>query len=819
MKQSFTSYGVWSSIFRYIKDSKLLTVVDIIMSLIVTLVIIMCFVTMALAEDLVYDPATSPLESELIIGSYKLAFYPKGGSTHNNVWVRHDLNGYIVGGLNPMVTPGTSESSHNTVFVGSADPLTRITIGGLVEGGEASISGIRDALAVAIAANNRVFVSNAEIHGVYGGVADLPDSPGAVGYANDNLVRVENTTIDNSATDIRNAAAAYVNATMEYVQPYVKGDRTVVANRNTMYFANGLFQNLYGASVRLLFTASEGERHDVEASFNTVEVVDSSLVNMKAEGALGKAYGQIAGTYVSKQSPGDIKAHHNTVTLRGDTSVGEVWGTLLTLAPGAYSASDEVELYLGNTLNVVLPGEGGITVARTVANFQVFNFRFSAAASAGGGAVGLAAGDVIYLSDGYPNLPEEEPPIQPLAGPAPGAQDRAARVGSVDLEPDGGIPQDGTAYELMSAENGIIPGDFSQTEATGSMGPFIVLEYDLSLTARSLFATLRRSLAHPQLVDPGAAGGGSLAMVGQGSALAAERFLDPGLSFDDTDGGLALPGPSCPNPAFAASYGRNSYDDGGKLTLRGFNWAVGVGCRMGLPRGALSLGAFAEGGRADYESSHPAGGYPAISGDGESSYLGGGLAARMEFGPTRAGRPYLLAGARLGRARTSYLTTGFDPLAGGPLSLETEAAYRGASAGAGLLLQPGPDSALDLRLGFAWTGIDGDSAPTSAGEPIEFEGGDSKVASASLGLTGRLSGPLMARVGLGALHEFDGETRASVRGRRIRPSSLEGASGSIGLGLEFSPGVGHPFRAGLSFQGYAGRRRGQEASARLTYLF
>lgn len=818
MKQLLRPDGIMSTIFRYFKDPKFILFIDIVFSFVMVLIMILCFVALAMAEDITYDPLTSALLPNPYSTTGNMGFFPTGGPSHNTVTVAYDIDGFVAAGINATKLPGLAESSHNVAWIGSEDPLTRITVRDTIHAAEVYVRAVADDDSVARAEYNELHVTNVNSYGFYGASITLMESPLSEGHANHNLTRIVGSTFNDSYGK-HLAAGVSITFSAEPLSMNIWSSGAAYANHNTLYFEDSWAQNVYGTYIQYFYTAPQGLRQDTESSYNHLVVVDSGPHSQNPVSQSVTAIGRLAGAYVIKFSQGYVQAHHNSVTVQGNTAVGEIFGTYYQMHQDDPTPLSEIEVYLGNTLNVVLPKEGGIEVSGVVANFQYFSFLFDARADSG--STGLSAGGKIYLSDAYPLKKNQ---VMPLAV-TPQPELRQAKVLGVNLTPDGDIPADGTTYVLLASDAGIDPGDFDQTEADGSMGPFILLKFDLSLNANSLSAVLRNSRAHPQLEDPASAGNAGLAFVSQGSDLSQSGLFDPGISFLDEGAGekagdIAMPEPSCPRPAFAFTYGKSSYDKGASsLAINGYNMAIGVGCRITTSVGLLTVGVFGEGGKADYDTRHIPAGFPEITGDGESSYLGGGVAARLDLNPGRLGRPYVQAGARFGALETDYHTRSYEPLNGDPLSHRSRMPYRGVNLGAGLIFQTGKNAAMDVSLSYHWTRLGGDVAMTNLGEPVTFRKSDSRVAKLEARLSGNLSRSLVASVGFAGLYEFDGETRASVRGKDITPSSLKGATGSLGLGLDYVPGGDSPFRAGLSFQGYAGRRRGVEVSIHLSYSF
>jgi hypothetical protein len=782
-----------------------------------------------MAEDLVFDPDTATYHELTVSGTDKKAFYPDNDSSYNNVTIGFDIEAAVLGGYGITHAAELVETNYNTIRVGNVDPAKRIDVLLSVQGAQAVIYTAKEAGAVARSNYNRLYVTNVSTKALYGGSVFIIDSPGSIGYSEYNVSYIVNSTVHYNDIQLQWAAGGSVEITADSVNKGQTSNGSAVVNHNTIYFINSWGKNLAGAFVRFFRRASQDLRQDVEASYNHVIVIDSGPQSMSHAYPGNDEPEIIAGAFVLKNSLGYVQAHHNSVTLQGDTKVRYAFGTYFDQQSSDPTPASDMELFLGNTLNIVLPKEGGIEVTQSVSNFQFYNFTFSSAAE--NGAAGLKAGDRIFLSEGYTCACFSE--IAPMDASFP-VESRKTRIGYIDLSPDGDIPPDGQVYELMSAENGIIPGDFDQSEAEGQMGPFILLKFDLKLAPDKLFSILRGALAHPQLKDPVSGGNGSLALVVQGSDLIFDEFLEPVTNFlafedggpeDGRPGGggkasaNAFPEPKCPRAAFAVSYGESSYENGGDLDLESLNAALGVACERRVSFGLATFGVFAEGGRASYDSAHKVSGYDGIEGDGETGYFGGGLGARLDFNPGRFGRFYLQGAGRFGRVDLDYRTDKFSPMRGNTLSYDAGYAYRGAYFGSGFLFPAGKNVTVDSYMSYMWTTLGKSGVTTNIGERLEFEQSSSRIARAGARLTGTLGGSLSARVGFNAVYEFDGETRASTRKRNIAPASLKGTTGALELGLDYRKNGSGPFTLGVSFQTFAGKRKGARGSVNLSYSF
>ncbi|MDR2406230.1 MAG: autotransporter outer membrane beta-barrel domain-containing protein [Deltaproteobacteria bacterium] len=824
MNKLLENGGIWSSLYRLIKNSRLLTILDIVMTLIILSIVILCFVTLAVAEDLVYDPLTTVFTDIPDDIQGRQRFYPTTSPSNNTVKVGYDITAYILGGL--IETEEASkliESSHNTLWIGTDDKHKPINVSQGITGGDAGIRFAPEPGSVVKAEYNKLYITNVIGAGLSGGSAVIFNSIGSVAYANHNEVTIVNSSFNvHSAKYFMTAGLARI-----FYNPWgdsLDANGNGIANYNSMTFINSWAKYVWAAAVTYASDTSGDHVQDVEANYNTLYIKDSGPHSQNPYVEAAHEIGDVAAVYVEKCFMGDLKAGNNTVILEGNTRVSNVYGTWYQYSWLDNSPRSKIEVFLGNTLNVVLPKEGGIEVLGDVGNFQYFNFLFKN--NSKDGTVGLVAGNQIYLTDDLPmSYPVEDPEAavaEAVANLEVAAENQVSRkvsIGRIDLTYGKSLPADGTTFELLSAAGGIIAGDFDQKTAKGSMGPFIELNYDLILSSNSLMAILRQSRPYSQLEDPVSAENGSLAFIGQGSDLVASKFFDKGVSFDSDGSGINLPSPTCPNPAFAISYGKSSYDNGGEFELTGYNAVLGISCQMQASFGSVGFGVFAEGGKADYDTHHSFTDMPAIDGGGGIDYIGGGVSGRLDFNPGSYGRFYLQLGGRYGTVDLDYRSLGFEPLEGGPLSYESRNSYKGAFFGSGYLFNIRKNALMNTFLNYRWTRIGSDHVLTNVGETIDFDKSDSQVLNLGARLTGKVNDSVNAYVGMSLFYEFDGETQARTYERPIAQVSVKGATGGIELGMNYRKSAESPFAVGLSFQGYSGRRRGVEGTAQLSYNF
>lgn len=274
------------------------------------------------------------------------------------------------------------------------------------------------------------------------------------------------------------------------------------------------------------------------------------------------------------------------------------------------------------------------------------------------------------------------------------------------------------------------------------------------------------------------------------------------------------------NAFSGASGGISRYDSGSHVDMKGFSMLAGMAVGNDAGPGRLTLGAFFEGGWGSYDSYNSFGNYASVKGNGNTSYLGGGILGRYDLTSGALSGLYVDASARMGRAQADFRTDDIT-YNGSNANFDSASPYYGLHGGLGYVWNISEAASLDLSAKLLWTRQEGDSVSVH-GDRVRFRDADS--------LRGRLGGRFTYAVNdvitpyAGAYweHEFDGKVRATVNGNGIEAPELEGDTGMGELGLSFRPFTDGAV-SGLSFdlglQAYIGKREGVSGSFQLKFEF
>ncbi|MDR3155416.1 MAG: hypothetical protein LBW85_14405 [Deltaproteobacteria bacterium] len=754
------------------------------------------------------DPGSSLVREVILDGRTLQVFYNPDSPDGNRSLVTGgtaDKYVFMYGGM--AASPdGASAAARGNLLVIAVSAGTRL-LGGQPIGGFARVAGGTLEAAKGTAEHNTLVVDGAydRYDTYYGGFVDMHGK--GAGTASHNtlvLLDVPDGGGGYSEYDFAAGGAVWFSASSG-----ADGDGSAV--HNILYAENSFLHSAYGGAVWFGFMTGAAVQNP-DASYNRVFLVDS------------RAAGNVAGGWVTDNKPeiSAAKALYNTVALAGETSVtGHVRGGVIVEPDRPGRNTDYFE---GNTLDILLPGSGGVSVGRQVANFQTLNFLLSADAPAGSPALRVGQAAVLYET-GIDR-------VSPLTGAA-GERARETRVGSIDLVPGAGgeIPEVDDEYLLMAYDPNIYSGTdppaftgimtldpvgLGQEAASGSLGDALDVAYALSSDSGTLKARVTALTVKQRLQAATAAAAGTAVFVGQGLELLSDSILSlltsQGQRADSFRGGA----PACPRPGFTASAGRTDWPRDGRLRSSGRSGLLSLGCARELSRGTALAGVFIEGGEGSYSYEGAGKGAARESLGGEFSYGAAGLFARYDFPRSRRGRLYLQGAFTSGTAKTT-----FEPQGGslGEPWRSMSRRFAGGSLEAGFIAALGRSDTLDLSVRHQRTRLRGGSFLTGAGDRVDFEPGASSRTRASAVWSRRLSGRAGFHFGLAADHEGDGRNKAYTYGMEIPSPSMRGTTASVEAGGNFRPGPGSPWSVTLAVQGYTGVRRGGAGFASLQYSF
>lgn len=540
----------------------------------------------------------------------------------------------------------------------------------------------------------------------------------------------------------------------------------------------------------------------------------------------------------------------NQIALR-DRPLFEVAEGNLALLNGVIAGSGELaktgrgtltlggqNIYTGMTTvldgTLALTGQGRISDQLALHNGAAF--------STGGNAVQLSLLNVHQQADyvgdlhtAYGTMAFFVPPDVPLNGltmlSVTGKADIANSRVAFDL--GGRLRTDlqpGQTATLVRTGNGL-SGEPLNRVFNGNLG--ITCEYTAGLTwdANNLYATISsvdvreesKALSTGFLSGTALLNQGGDVVAGKGMADAVKASRQAA-RLHDADRGLSAFG--------TVSGGWSKYKTGSSVEMSSLSVMTGLAWGGDLAPGWGTVGAFVEYGNGSYDTynSFRSG---SVDGDGDLSYTGGGLLARLEVAvnerhekdhageeTNRTDTFYLEASGRAGRLKTDYRNSDLrDPHSGRNGDYDSASLYYGAHVGAGYVWNVTENASLDIYGKFFWTHQKGDNVLLSNGDPVRFKGVDSRRLRLGGRALFRTDSAVSPYVGLAYEYEANGRAGATTYGRSIARPSLRGNTGIGEFGMTIKPSDTLPLSLDLGLQGYVGRREGVTGTMQIRYEF
>ena len=272
---------------------------------------------------------------------------------------------------------------------------------------------------------------------------------------------------------------------------------------------------------------------------------------------------------------------------------------------------------------------------------------------------------------------------------------------------------------------------------------------------------------------------------------------------------------------FASGYGsKNRYSTGNQshADIEGAGFLAGAGWATDTVDGQrLLVGAFMEGGWGSYDthsSSHGAG----FNADGATSYMGGGLMGKYTF-PFGL---YFDMSARIGNAKMDFSSDDLGTNGYENSFDSSNAMYYGGHIGGGYEWAIDEQQSLDFNTRLLWTHLNSDDVRSNYGDQVNFDSANSlrwrTGARYNYAFDLGTGGTLKPFVGVAYEHEFDGDAKTNVDGRRTeRTASLSGGTAIGELGASWQ--ATDNFSLELAGQGNVLTRQGGSGQLSLKWEF
>lgn len=698
------------------------------------------------------------------------SLFPTGSFSGNNVTVGADVPGDVYGGIS--VSP-RSYVSNNTVTI-----KENATVGGDVYGGwHGAYTGE--------AGDNSVIVDGTVEGKVYGGFANKSGTArgnsvtiGRTGHVKGDVYggKTSSRPVENNIVETWGTVEGSIYGGVTAANGEATGNRIILHQGSVV---NG---NLYG-----------GNSADKAASNNTIDIAGKFT---------GEAYGGHSGAFGG--------AEYNTIILRAgaDVSGAKLFG-------GGREAGNFGTTRKGNTLWL----DGYVGEVQEIGNFENYYFLLPE---------NVKANDTILTVTG-------------------GAQTdmRDSTIG-VGLKGGGPVLHKGDTITLIHNDSGI---DFTDSEIADNIPDYIngrqgiSLDYTFALVFNDDKNALKVEVTDVQDSGDGGGSGGDGGSGGSGGdggntggdggdsgsggntggngqavrvnpqvasllegRVAALSLLNQGADLLTASGmekaraAARNTAPTAPWAAFAAlSSATSRIDSGSDVTLNSLNLLAGFARDFDFSAGDFLLAVFGEAGFGSYWSQSDFQGLGDISGKGYTSYLGAGLAGRLEL----LSGLYAEASFRAGQSYFNFATDDLRDAYGTSADYDLRVPYYGAHAGLGYIWNLSDSVQVDVYGKYFWTHLGSGDAHV-AGDPFSFEAADSQRIRTGTRVTYTPAPAVSLFAGAAYEHEFSGKLRGTTYGFDIPDApSLRGDTGRGELGVIFRPGQG-ALAVELGLQGATG---------------
>ena len=287
------------------------------------------------------------------------------------------------------------------------------------------------------------------------------------------------------------------------------------------------------------------------------------------------------------------------------------------------------------------------------------------------------------------------------------------------------------------------------------------------------------------------------------------------------------------NLFIAADGGSNRYKTGSHIKVHDFKLAFGVAKAYELQnKSAITVGAFAEHGRGNYDSYNDFGAYGEVHGWGDLRYNGIGALFHMDVaGKTSTPNEtisnlfdgknglYVNAALRAGHAKVSFDSGDLIAPDGARGSYNSKSKYLTAMAGAGYVWNMDAKQAIDTYGRLTWGRLE-DKKVEVGNDLLGFGTAHSARMRIGARYGYAYSAQVTPYVGVAYERDFKGDVSGSAYGFTIKEPSLKGNTGIVELGTHIKPVASNDaLTLHMGIQGYFGQRKGANAGVKVRYLF
>ena len=799
-------------------------------------------------------------------GSGKTTIYGgqaiQGAASGNTITIDNGtvVNAYAIHGGNSAGNTAdvVSQANQNQVIIGGTVEVGLNVIGGSAAGSSTksgttangnkvevtatgSVKGdIRGGYNVYGSADSNIVDVAGTITGtLYGGYSNNLGG-GGIGNANNNKVTVSGT-VNSPASSVKEISGGYslmgsalrneleitgtVNVNTYGGKAGYVGGNSGNASENTISISSSgsIVGNVFGGS------AAEGSTDN-----NTVQIKDSGTVRGSVYGGwtpstTGSASGNtveldtdqnvtggVYGGYAQGTASGSGDACGNKVIVSSGSISGAVYGGVagkgnadsnsIVIAGGSIGKN----IYGGYTSGSGTANNNSITISGAIdlSDRTIYGGFSSSGDMKTGNTVSFqkVGGSVKAIKNidvlGVSALADNSKALNITNGAAGDLADTTVKL----VTSDSGL-QVGQQITLVQANSGVITNTTTLDQATLKKNSNAFISYDFEevtglsdaiaviVAGKEADTANARALGESRVAGVSLLNQGADMLVNQGLGAVKANAADFGAVY-----GFAMMGGST-----------SHYNTGSFVKANTYNIIAGVAKKTAVKNGDWHTGLYFENGHSNYNTHNESTDGAAVRGDGDATYNGGGIVARLDS----ASGMYGEAGVRAGSIKNKFGGFSYNGAAGG---YEDKSTYYGAHVGLGKMIEVNKKTSLDVYGRYFYA--------HQAGSDFEVLGDEVTTASVSserlqLGCrVTRQTAPHVSYYGGAAWeYEFDGAADMAVAGAGLAAPTLKGSSGIIELGVRLEPAKASRITLDLGAQGYFGKRRGFSGGLQVNYSF
>ncbi|MDR2338768.1 MAG: autotransporter outer membrane beta-barrel domain-containing protein, partial [Deltaproteobacteria bacterium] len=256
---------------------------------------------------------------------------------------------------------------------------------------------------------------------------------------------------------------------------------------------------------------------------------------------------------------------------------------------------------------------------------------------------------------------------------------------------------------------------------------------------------------------------------------------------------------------------------GSSVSVKGFNFVLGIAKKHQNALGSLLLGAYVEGGVSSFDvySDIYTQDLREVGGGGHIRSLGVGLMVSETFNNSFR----IETSFRYGKIRNDFRSKNYVSASGTEANYSISVPYVGAHVGLGYTWDIADFGNLDFSVKYFMTHVRGQNIHIGDTDVIAYESTTSKRIRAGIRFTKTFNDNISGFIGGYYDREYDNQAKAKVYGMDLQTVGLKGATGMFELGAIVKSSTNEHLSVEFGLQGYTGVFKGISGGIRLGYEF